>query len=123
MAYSSFYSYAIMQYFVDGFVAFLILPCILSLLYPVSVRLSAAMGAYLSYAVAGLLSASVGFLIYLRIVDDFSFENVFNNSHSLQPTLYKITGVWGNYEGSYLLFLCLLSVYTAIMEFAHKAIT
>ncbi|KJV82085.1 hypothetical protein [Anaplasma phagocytophilum] len=78
----------------------------------------------MSYAVAGLLSASVGFLIYLRIVDDFSFENVFNNSHSLQPILYKITGVWGgNYEGSYLLFLCLLSVYTAIMEFAHKAIT
>ncbi|EOA62708.2 CcmF/CcyK/CcsA family cytochrome c biogenesis protein [Anaplasma phagocytophilum str. CRT38] len=109
-----------MQYFVDGFVAFLILPCILSLLYPVSVRLSAALGAYMSYAVAGLLSASVGFLIYLRIVDDFSFENVFNNSHSLQPILYKITGVWGNYEGSYLLFLCLLSVYTAIMEFAHK---
>ncbi len=92
----------------------------LSLLYPISTRSSASLSTYLSDAVLGLFCDVVALLIYLWIVDDFSFEHVLNNSHSLQPVLYKITGVWGNYQGSYLLFLWLLSVYTARMEFAHK---
>ena len=36
------------------------------------------------------------------LVSDFSNYNVFQNSHSSKPLLYKITGTWGNHEGSML---------------------
>lgn len=51
-------------------------------------------------------------MLYLHIASDFSIMNVLKNSHSLQPMLYKITGFWGNHEGSMLLWLWILSLYT-----------
>jgi cytochrome c-type biogenesis protein CcmF len=48
-------------------------------------------------------------------VSDFSLENVWQNSHSLMPTLYKITGVWGNHEGSMLLWLLILVLFSALV--------
>ena len=45
-------------------------------------------------------------LCYVR--SDFSVVNVFENSHSLKPLIYKITGVWGNHEGSMLLWVLIL---------------
>ena len=45
------------------------------------------------------------FLIFAFLVSDFSNETVYNNSHSTKPLFYKITGVWGNHEGSLLLWL------------------
>ena len=42
-------------------------------------------------------------LVLLHVTSDFSVVNVFENSHSLKPMIYKITGVWGNHEGSMLL--------------------
>ena len=41
---------------------------------------------------------------------DFSVASVWENSHSLQPLLYKITGVWGNHEGSMLLWVLILTL-------------
>ena len=44
-------------------------------------------------------------LVTLHVTSDFSVVNVFENSHSLKPLIYKITGVWGNHEGSMLLWV------------------
>ncbi|WP_152045390.1 heme lyase CcmF/NrfE family subunit [Aureimonas psammosilenae] len=46
---------------------------------------------------------------------DFSVLNVFQNSHSEKPLLYKITGVWGNHEGSMLLWVLILVVFGAML--------
>ena len=47
------------------------------------------------------------------MTSDFSLRLVANNSHSLKPMLYKITGVWGNHEGSMLLWVLILSLFGA----------
>ncbi|MDB1135805.1 heme lyase CcmF/NrfE family subunit [Candidatus Anaplasma sp. TIGMIC] len=107
-----------MQYTVDGFSSFLAIATLLSLLYPLLGRMLAPKVSILSYSVFVLHSTSIGILIYLRLVDDFSFENVYNYSHTLQPLLYKIAGLWGNYEGSFLLFVWFMSAYTALLEFS-----
>ncbi len=49
-------------------------------------------------------------LMYAYIISDFSNFNVFQNSHSDKPLIYKISGTWGNHEGSMLLWLSMLSV-------------
>jgi len=54
-----------------------------------------------------LISFSV--LTYSFIISDFSLLIVSNNSHSLKPMLYKISGTWGNHEGSLLLWVLILS--------------
>ena len=46
-------------------------------------------------------------LVYVSVTDDFSVSNVADNSHTLKPLLYKITGAWGSHEGS-ILFWCLI---------------
>ena len=50
-------------------------------------------------------------LIYAYVSSDFSNFNVFQNSHSAKPLIYKITGAWGNHEGSILLWVCMISIY------------
>ncbi|MGB0934627.1 MAG: heme lyase CcmF/NrfE family subunit [Alphaproteobacteria bacterium] len=52
-------------------------------------------------------------LVHAFMVSDFSVLCVALNSHSLSPLIYKITAVWGNHEGSMLLWLLLMSGYTA----------
>ncbi|UCI32694.1 heme lyase CcmF/NrfE family subunit [Mesorhizobium sp. B4-1-4] len=46
---------------------------------------------------------------------DFSVANVWENSHSLQPLIYKITGTWGNHEGSMLLWVLILTFFGALV--------
>jgi len=46
---------------------------------------------------------------------DFSVANVWENSHSLKPMLYKITGTWGNHEGSMLLWVLILTFFGALV--------
>ena len=60
-----------------------------------------------------LLSTLISFLLltYGHIISDFSILNVFQNSHSTKPLLYKISGVWGNHEGSMLLWILVLTIY------------
>jgi cytochrome c-type biogenesis protein CcmF len=47
------------------------------------------------------------------VTSDFSIENVWRNSHSAKPLLYKISGVWGNHEGSMILWVLILSLFGA----------
>ncbi|MGL5166763.1 MAG: heme lyase CcmF/NrfE family subunit [Afipia sp.] len=54
-------------------------------------------------------------LTWLNITSDFSVLNVYENSHSLKPMLYKITGVWGNHEGSMLLWVLILALFGALV--------
>ncbi len=49
-------------------------------------------------------------LIILFIISEFSNLTVFNNSHTTKPLLYKISGSWGNHEGSLLLWLLILTI-------------
>ena len=68
---------------------------------------------YYKIAVSGLLlSIVISFfsLMYSHVVSDFSVLNVFQNSHTTKPLLYKISGVWGNHEGSMLLWILVLSI-------------
>ena len=54
---------------------------------------------------------SFGTLVAAFVTSDFSIADVANNSHTLKPMIYKITGVWGNHEGSMLLWVLVLSLY------------
>jgi cytochrome c-type biogenesis protein CcmF len=60
-----------------------------------------------------LIAASFACLTWSYVVSDFSVVNVAANSHSQKPLLYKITGVWGNHEGSMLLWVLILSLFGA----------
>ncbi len=53
------------------------------------------------------LAVSFGCLVLVSVNDDFSVLNIAENSHTLKPLLYKITGAWGSHEGS-ILFWCLI---------------
>ncbi len=59
-------------------------------------------------------------LIYCNIISDFSVSNVYQNSHTLKPLIYKISGSWGNHEGSMLLLLCILNFYSVAFAFLSK---
>jgi cytochrome c-type biogenesis protein CcmF len=52
-------------------------------------------------------------LTWAHVTSDFSVLNVVENSHSAKPLLYKITGVWGNHEGSMLLWVLILAIFGA----------
>ena len=65
-------------------------------------------------AVNGLLiSASISFfaLMYSYLISDFTVSNVFQNSHTTKPLIYKIAAVWGNHEGSMLLWILVLTFF------------
>ncbi len=61
----------------------------------------------------GLIGLSFASLMHAYIVSDFSVANVAQNSHSTKPLLYKISGVWGNHEGSMLLWVLILALFGA----------
>ena len=75
----------------------------------------AAMRAGISAAVLQLILIAIAFaaLTHAYVVSDFSVQNVIENSHSAKPMLYKISGVWGNHEGSMLLWVLILALYGA----------
>ena len=50
-------------------------------------------------------------LIVSFIISDFSNETVYNHSHTTKPLFYKISGTWGNHEGSLLLWLFVLTLF------------
>jgi cytochrome c-type biogenesis protein CcmF len=59
-------------------------------------------------------------LILSFINSNFSNETVFNNSHTTKPLLYKISGTWGNHEGSLLLWLLVLTLFIFIFLIKSK---
>ena len=52
-------------------------------------------------------------LMFAYVTSDFSVQVVAENSHTAKPLIYKISGVWGNHEGSMILWLLILGVYSA----------
>ncbi len=64
---------------------------------------------------AALLIVSFIALTYAFVVSDFSVRLVTLNSHTLKPMLYKVSGVWGNHEGSMLLWCLILAVFGALV--------
>ena len=65
----------------------------------------------LSFLQLVLVIVSFLSLILSFINSDFSNETVFNNSHTTKPLFYKISGTWGNHEGSLLLWLLVLILF------------
>src|SRR5229473_1868705 len=63
----------------------------------------------------GFVAIAFAALIGCYVRSDFSLVNVFENSHSAKPLIYKITGVWGNHEGSMLLWVFILSLFGALV--------
>ena len=62
-----------------------------------------------------LTAFSFGALMWAFIVSDFSVALVANNSHSAKPMLFKVTGTWGNHEGSLLLWVLILTFFGAMV--------
>ena len=58
-----------------------------------------------------LVAVAFAALTYAYVVSDFSVLNVAQNSHTDKPMLYKISGVWGNHEGSLLLWIFILALF------------
>ncbi|NRG19376.1 heme lyase CcmF/NrfE family subunit [Rhizobiales bacterium] len=81
-------------------------------------------------AVAGPVSGMLFLLVGLSFAaltsaylsSDFSVQNVYENSHSLKPLIYKITGVWGNHEGSMLLWVLILVFFAALVSAFGRSI-
>ncbi len=66
-------------------------------------------------AISQLLLILIAFLSLMNayVTSDFSVANVFENSHSTKPLIYKIAGVWGNHEGSMVLWVLILAIFGA----------
>ncbi len=70
-----------------------------------------------STPIAGFVLVAIAFaaLTAAYVASDFSVRNVWENSHSAKPMLYKVTGVWGNHEGSMLLWVLILALFGALV--------
>ena len=60
-----------------------------------------------------LVSLAFAALIHAYVISDFSVANVYENSYLAKPLLYKVTGVWGNHEGSMILWVFILTLFGA----------
>tara|TARA_B100000902_G_scaffold26832_1_gene32323 strand:+ start:253 stop:2127 length:1875 start_codon:yes stop_codon:yes gene_type:complete len=76
----------------------------------------------ISFSFIQLLLVIVSFLglIVSFLLSDFSNDTVFNNSHTTKPLFYKISGTWGNHEGSLLLWLLVLTLFIFIFLIRSK---
>jgi len=63
----------------------------------------------------GFVALSFAMLVSCYVGSDFSVLNVFKNSHSAMPLIYKFTSTWGNHEGSMLLWVLILSLFGALV--------
>ncbi|MEM9270492.1 MAG: heme lyase NrfEFG subunit NrfE, partial [Pseudomonadota bacterium] len=68
-----------------------------------------------AFAQFALTSLAFGLLVWAFVTSDFSLELVAANSHSAKPMLYKVTGTWGNHEGSLLLWVLILTLFGAMV--------
>src|ERR1700678_2760482 len=80
------------------------------------VGVSAAVGqfVFVAFAFAALATA--------HLDSDFSVLNVYENSHSRMPTIYKFSGIWGNHEGSMLLWSLILATFGALVAVTGRAL-
>ncbi|MRX51270.1 heme lyase CcmF/NrfE family subunit [Paracoccus sp. S-4012] len=69
----------------------------------------------------GLVGIAFAALTVAFVTSDFSVRLVYENSHTLKPMIYKISGVWGNHEGSMLLWVLILALFgAAAASFDHN---
>ena len=68
-----------------------------------------------------LIALSFAALTHAYLISDFSLLNVVENSHSAKPLIYKISGVWGNHEGSMLLWVLILALFGALVALGSRA--
>jgi len=75
-------------------------------------------------AIANFLLVALAFfcLTMSYATSDFSVENVAANSHSTQPLIYKLTAVWGNHEGSMLLWVLILVLFGALVALSRRSL-
>ena len=74
-------------------------------------------GALLASALA--VALAFGILVWSFIVSDFSVSNVALNSHTDKPMLYKVSGAWGNHEGSLLLWCLVMTVFGSVLSLSR----
>jgi cytochrome c-type biogenesis protein CcmF len=79
-----------------------------------------AMGAPTALAGFAAVALAFGALVAAYVGSDFSVANVWENSHSAKPLLYKFTGTWGNHEGSMLLWVLILAFFGALVAVAGR---
>ena len=73
-------------------------------------------------AVLACIAFSFIALTVAYLNSDFSVLNVVQNSHSAKPLIYKISGVWGNHEGSMLLWVLILALFGGVVALARNSI-
>jgi len=76
----------------------------------------AALGAF------GCVLFAFAALTWAHVTSDFSVQNVVENSHTQKPLIYKISGVWGNHEGSMLLWVLILTLFGACVAAAKNSV-
>ena len=69
-----------------------------------------------------LIAIAFAALVNAHLTSDFSVLNVAENANSMMPTIYKISGVWGNHEGSMLLWVLILSIFGALVALFGRAL-
>ncbi|MEM8591767.1 MAG: heme lyase CcmF/NrfE family subunit [Pseudomonadota bacterium] len=70
-----------------------------------------------------LVAFSFAALTYAFVTSDFSLKLVADNSHTAKPMIYKVTGVWGNHEGSLLLWVLILALFGAMAAWWRTGLT
>lgn len=73
-------------------------------------------------AVFGCIAFAFTALTVAYVTSDFTVLNVVQNSHSAKPLIYKISGVWGNHEGSMLLWVLILALFGAVVALAKSSV-
>ena len=79
-------------------------------------------GKIYKFSLVQLFFTVSSFLILLSayVLSDFSLVNVYENSHTNKPLFYKISGTWGNHEGSLLLWINILVLFSSLFLFINK---
>ena len=70
----------------------------------------------------GLVALAFAVFMHAHIISDFSVRNVFENSHTAKPMLYKVTGVWGSHEGSMMLWVFMLTLFGGLVAAFGRAL-
>lgn len=74
----------------------------------------------MTYGLFASLSIAFAALFYLFAVNDFSVQYVVNNSNTALPIYYRLSAVWGSHEGSLLLWIWLLAVWSSAVALLSK---
>lgn len=100
------------------------LPTILITLKPKSATIYDYSKLFNALAVTQFASLFIAFLClaYAFLYSDFTVKLVAEHSHMAKPTLYKITALWGNHEGSILLWIMIMSLYGALFARFSKEV-